>query len=134
MPEPSKPNHPWDNAGPMDIGLSKDFAPKSLEEAADAAVEDQLAFDKLGPETRKAMKASPIRWSAAKALEHIQRMRANPLDRRVDRMMAEMIRKAETDIVKKIRVSDEQAVQAADPHDHIKRIVDRAMKPRQRAV
>lgn len=131
MPNALKPNNPFDNAGPMDVGFAKDFAPTSLLEATDAAIEDQAAYDKLGPLTRAAMGKSSIRWSSAKALEHIERMRGRPSDPRIDAAMARMMEQAEPGIIGKLRVGDELAV-AAGEKAHLQRIVDRAMKPRQR--
>jgi hypothetical protein len=130
--DPTK-NQPWDNAGPRDIGLAKDFAPATQEEAIDAAGEDQKAFDQLGPLTRAAMRESLIRWSSSKCLEQCRKMRQDPRDRRVDAMMAGMIKQAEPGIVAKLRVSDEQAVKIGE-REHIQRIIDRASKPRKRAA
>lgn len=134
---PDKPAHsPWDNAGPAIAGIAKDFQPETAEEAAGAAVDDQAAFDQLGPLTRAAMVASPIRWSATKTLAMIRAQFRGmlPTSPRIDRTLADMIRRAEPDICQKIRVHDEQALDKADPRDAIQRIVDRAMKPRQRVA
>lgn len=128
MPEHAK-NNAWDNAGPMDIGIGKDFAPTSAEEAADAAVEDQKAYDQLGPLTRQAMKESPVRWSSCKMLEYCTVQRQRPTEPRVDRMLAAMIKQHEPSIIQKIRVTDAAAV-AAGEQNHIERIVDRAQKRR----
>lgn len=130
MPERAPaPNNPFDNAGPMDIGVAKDFAPTSMAEAVDAAVEDQKAYDQLGPLTRQAMKESAVRWSSSKMLEYVTMQRQRPSDPRMDRMLANMIKQHEPGIVKKMRVGDEIAV-AAGERNHIERIVDRAMKGR----
>lgn len=122
----------YDNAGPAIQGIAKDFEPQTLEEAAGAAVEDQAAYDQLGPLTRKAMKESSIRWSASKvyALAKQQSGGRSAFTPHVDAQVAHMMRRAEPGILNKIRVSDEQEVGSHDPKDAINRIVDRAMQPR----
>lgn len=121
----------YDNAGPAIAGIAKDFEPQNMEEAIGAAIEDQIAYDCLGPLTRKAMKDSAVRWSAAKALEmaKMQSRGRGPfvMSPQIDSMMAQMIKRAEPGIVDKIRVSDEAVLLKFDPKDAINRVVERAM-------
>lgn len=129
-------NNPWDNAGPRFEmpGVSKDFVPTTQEEARDAAIEDQLAFDQLGPLTRKAMLDSPVRWSAKRTLEFMGQMFRGmlPTSPRADATMSQMIRERNPAIIEQIRVLDEGSILKHDPRDAIKRIVDRAEKGGQR--
>lgn len=119
---------PFDNAGPAIAGIAKDFEPQTMAEAIGAALQDQAAYDRLGPLTRKAMKESPIRWSAAKCYGYaVQQSRTFSISPQVDAQMARMIRSAEPGIIQKIRVSDERVLGQFDPKDAINRIIDRAM-------
>lgn len=134
-------NIAWDNAGPQ-IKIpsmphfGKDFMPQTQAEATACAVKDQAAFDQLGPLTRKAMTESPVRFSAAMMLMMIRQQMAGmaPTSPRVDAMVADRIRQAGPAIVEQIRVADAASLEKVDPRDAIKRIVDRAMQPRQRVA
>lgn len=119
---------PFDNAGPAIVGIAKDLEPKTMAQAVDCAVEDQTAFDLLGPLTRRVMKDSAVRWSASKTLAMMrQQSGGRAITPQVDARMAQMIRHAEPSIIEKIRVSDEGVLASHDPKDAINRIVDRAM-------
>ena len=61
----------YDNAGPDIPGLEKFFSPDA-DTVADGAVEDMIAFDRLGPLTRAAMTGMCVQFSALGVLQLIR--------------------------------------------------------------
>ena len=89
---------PRDNAGPSIPGVSKD----------DVTPQDELAaFDQLGPLTRKVInEVMCVRWSSHKTLKAIKEdLCADPLNPSVDRAMAEVLLRANAEIIAKIRLA-----------------------------
>lgn len=120
------PNHPYDNAGPPIAGLLQEFTPKTADEARDAAIDDQSAFDKLGPLSRKAMKESPIKWSASRLLEMVSGTRGAE-SVAADAWLARQIKAQEPAICRKIRVTDEQSLRVVNSKNQNSAIYDRAV-------
>jgi hypothetical protein len=85
------------NAGPSIPGLIKDDV---------TAQEELAAFDQLGPLTRKVISEMMcVRWSSHKTLEVIRKdWCADPLSPCVDRDMAQVLIRANADIIAKIRL------------------------------
>jgi hypothetical protein len=90
-------HNPYDNAGPSIPGLGKDDV---------TAQEEFAAFDQLGPLARKVInEVMCVRWSSHKTLETIIKgWCADPLNSAVDRDMAEMLLRANADIIAEIRL------------------------------
>jgi hypothetical protein len=88
---------PHDNAGPSIRGLSKDWV---------TAQEDLAAFDQLGPRTRKVInEVMCVSLSSRKVLQAIkQDFCADPLEPSVDCAVAEMLLRANVDIIAEIRL------------------------------
>jgi hypothetical protein len=88
---------PHDNAGPSIPGFHKDDV---------TAQEDLAAFDQLGPLTRKVInEVMCVSWSSCKILQAIKEdLCADPLDPSVDRAVAEMLLRANADIIAEIRL------------------------------
>lgn len=129
---PDEKQNPWDNAGPAIDGLTKHAS--RYDTHVDCAIEDQVAFDRLGILTRKALNESPIRISSADTVRYATMMaQGRPINSpQMDKRLADLIRSQTPSILARIKLADEQHVAAIDPKDAIKRIVDRAMNPGQR--
>jgi hypothetical protein len=71
------------------------------------AQDDLAAFDQLGPLTRKVInEVMCVSLSSRKVLQAIkQDFRADPLDPSVDREVAEMLLRANADIIAEIRLA-----------------------------
>jgi hypothetical protein len=89
---------PHDNAGPSIPGLSKDDVP---------AQEELAAFDQLGPLVRTVISEMMcVPWSSHKTLQAIKEEScADPLNPGVDRDVAEMLLRANADIIAEIRLA-----------------------------
>jgi hypothetical protein len=89
---------PHDNAGPSIPGLSKDDVP---------AQEELAAFDQLGPLVRTVISEMMcVPWSSHKTLQAIKEDScADPLNPSVDRDVAEMLLRANADIIAEIRLA-----------------------------
>jgi hypothetical protein len=100
--------NPYDNAGPNIPGLGKDDV---------TAQEEFVAFDQLGPLTRKVLNdIMYVRWSGHKTLEVIkEEWLADPLNPVIDRNMADMLLRASAKILTKIRITDETQLRPAGP-------------------
>jgi hypothetical protein len=91
-------HNPYDNSGPSILGLNKDGI---------TAREEFAAFDQLGPLTRKVIDEKMcVCWSSHKTLEVILTLwRSDPLDPTIDQNMADMLLRANAQILAEIRTT-----------------------------
>ena len=98
----------FDNAGPDIPGLAKLFSPDA-DTVADGAVEDMIAFDRLGPLTRAAMTGMCVQFSAVGVLQIISQRYPGIHERnhQVDREVALLLRLTNGEILKLINRAQE---------------------------
>jgi hypothetical protein len=101
-------HNPYDNSGPSILGLDKDDI---------TAQEELAAFDQLGPLTRKVIDEEMcVRWSSHQTLEVIKTLwRSDPRNPTIDHNMADLLLRANANILAEIRVTGETQLRPLAP-------------------